>query len=213
MIDKISTPRFTEFNHSGGFMDYFTAKLKDLGISKKDNSNPSDIWLIQDEQIAIDKINRVLERGTGRKTTSRLAELNAIMRVLFREKKVFGISLKKIGSGPAKIEFANDSKKFFSDMASLEFKFLYAKCSLGTKNDKNGEVTMSSQDTRFVVEQGNGAQHDFQIKSNSSTSFGGLKWEPTSKGASAARLGKATVELVIRAMDDHGLTFDKSNAS
>ena len=40
-----------------------------------------------------------------------------------------------------------------------------------------------------------------------------MKWEPTSKGASAARLGKATVELVIRAMNDHGLTFDKSNAS
>ena len=92
-------------------MAYISDKLKQLGISKKDNSNPSDIWLIQDEDAAIEKINRVLERGTGRKTTSRLAELNAIMRVLFREKKVFGISLKKIGSGPAKIEFANDSKK------------------------------------------------------------------------------------------------------
>ena len=212
LIDKISTPRFTEFNRNGGFMDYISDKLKELGISKKDNSNPSDIWLIQDEDAAIEKINKVLERGTGRKTTSRLAELNAIMRVLFREKKVFGISLKKIGSGPAKIEFANDSKKFFSDMASLEFKFLYAKCSLGTKNDKNGEVTLSSQDTRFVVEQGgqNTKTHDFQIKANDSKDFSGLKFEPTTKGSGAARLGKATVELVVQAMEDHRLTFDKS---
>ena len=40
-----------------------------------------------------------------------------------------------------------------------------------------------------------------------------MKWEPTTKGASAARLGKATVELVVRAMEDHGLSFDKANTS
>ena len=95
----------------------------------------------------------------------------------------------------------------------MEFKYNYALCKLGTKRDKAGDQTLSSQDTRFVVEQGNGAQHDFQIKANNSTDFSGLKWEPTSKGSSAARLGKATVELVIRAMEDHGLSYDKANTS
>ena len=213
LINKISTPRFTEFNQNGGFMKYVTDIVAEFGITQKDNWDPADIWLIEDEAKAIKSIDRILNRGRGRKTDSRLKEFNAMMRVLFNSKKVFGISLKKIGSGKAKIEFYNDTKQSFTDQASMEFKFNYALCKMGTKRDKAGDKTLSSQDTRFVVEQGNGAQHDFQIKSNSSTSFGGLKWEPTSKGASAARLGKATVELVIRAMDDHGLTFDKSNAS
>lgn len=213
LIDKISTPKFTEFNQNGGFMDYVSGIVAEFGITQKDNWDPADIWLIEDEQKARDSINRILNRGKGRKTDSRLKEFNAMMRVLFNSKKVFGISLKKIGSGSARIKFYNDTKQSFTDQKSMEFKFSYALCKMGTKKDKAGDKTLSSQDTRFVVEQGNGAQHDFQIKSNSSTSFGGLKWEPTSKGASAARLGKATVELVLRAMDDHGLSFDKSNTS
>ena len=93
----------------------------------------------------------------------------------------------------------------------MEFKYNYALCKLD-KRDKAGDQTLSSQDTRFVVEQ-KWAQHDFQIKANNSTDFSGLKWEPTSKGSSAAKLGKATVELGIRAMEDHGLSYDKANTS
>ena len=213
LIDKISTPKFTEFNQNGGFMKYVTDIVAEFGISQKDNWDPADIWLIEDEQKAINSIDRILNRGAGRKTDARLKEFNAMMRVLFNSKKVFGISLKKIGSGSARIKFYNDTKQSFTDQASMEFKYNYALCKLGTKRDKAGDQTLSSQDTRFVVEQGNGAQHDFQIKANNSTDFSGLKWEPTSKGSSAARLGKATVELVIRAMEDHGLSFDKANTS
>ncbi len=215
LIKKIQTPAFTDFQRDGGFMDFVKNTLSEFGISKKDTSNPSDIWLIQDEQKVIGKIQRILDRGTGRSKESRLSEFNAIMRVLFREHKVFGISLKKIGKGKAQIEYANHSKQFFSNMESLEFKFMYAKCSIGTKNDKKGEVTLSSQDTRFVIEQGGQGSktHDFQIKANDSSDFSGLKFEPTTKGSGAARLGKATVDLVIQSMEDHGLSFDKKNAN
>ena len=213
LIDKISTPRFTEFNQNGGFMKYVTDIVAEFGITQKDNWDPADIWLIEDEEKARKSIDRILNRGAGRKTDSRLKEFNAMMRVLFNSKKVFGISLKKIGSGNAQIKFYNDTKRGFTDQASMEFKYNYALCKLGTKRDKAGEQTLSSQDTRFVIEQGNGATHDFQIKANNSTDFSGLKWEPTTKGASAARLGKATVELVVRAMEDHGLSFDKANTS
>ena len=213
LIDKISTPRFTEFNQNGGFMKYVTDIVAEFGITQKDNWDPADIWLIEDEEKARKSIDRILNRGSGRKTDSRLKEFNAMMRVLFNSKKVFGISLKKIGSGNAQIKFYNDTKRGFTDQASMEFKYNYALCKLGTKRDKAGEQTLSSQDTRFVIEQGNGATHDFQIKANNSTDFSGLKWEPTTKGASAARLGKATVELVVRAMEDHGLSFDKANTS
>ena len=81
---------------------------------------------------------------------------------------------------------------------------------MGTKKDKGGNTVISSQDTRFVVVSGAGAKYDFQIKANDSTKFSGLKYEPTASGASAARLGKATIELVIDQMKGYGLSFDKS---
>ena len=40
-----------------------------------------------------------------------------------------------------------------------------------------------------------------------------LKYEPTSSGATAARLGKATVELVEQLLKDYKLNFTKDNAS
>ena len=66
LIDKISTPHFTEFNHSGGFMDYVTNIVKEFGISQKDNWDPADIWLIEDEEKARKSIDRLLNRGAGR---------------------------------------------------------------------------------------------------------------------------------------------------
>ena len=56
LIKKIQTPNFTDFQRDGGFMDFIKNTLQDFGISKKDTSNPSDIWLIQDEQKVIGKI-------------------------------------------------------------------------------------------------------------------------------------------------------------
>ncbi len=46
LIDKISTPHFTEFNREGGFMDYVSGIVAEFGISQKDNWDPADIWLI-----------------------------------------------------------------------------------------------------------------------------------------------------------------------
>ena len=58
MLREYSSPRFTEFIRDGGFMKYqgrtdsfmeYKAILinKNYGISKKDNWNPADIWLIK----------------------------------------------------------------------------------------------------------------------------------------------------------------------
>ena len=128
LIDKISTPHFTEFNRDGGFMDYVSGIVKEFGISQKDNWDPADIWLIEDEEKARKSIDRILNRGSGRKTEARLTEFNAMMRVLFNSKRVFGISLKKVGSGTARIKFYNDTKRSFTDQASMEFKYNYALC-------------------------------------------------------------------------------------
>ena len=84
--------------------------------------------MIEDEQKAINSIDRILNRGAGRKTDARLKEFNAMMRVLFNSKSSQYIS--KIGSGSARIKFYNDTKQSFIDQASMEFKYNYALCKL-----------------------------------------------------------------------------------
>tara|TARA_B100000519_G_scaffold195042_1_gene199588 strand:- start:1215 stop:2666 length:1452 start_codon:yes stop_codon:yes gene_type:complete len=211
LLKKIGRPKFTKFNREGGFMEYVTDVVKKFGISSKDNWDPADVWLIEDEDQARTLIDKVLNRGKGKTTMSRLSEFNAIMRILFNTKKVFGISLKKVAKGqPARIEFLNHSQKFLKSLDSIHMSYSYSKCGMGTKKDKGGNTVISSQDTRFVVVSESGATYDFQIKANDSTKFSGLKYEPTASGASAARLGKATIELVIDQMEGYNLSFNKS---
>ena len=211
LLKKIGRPKFTKFNREGGFMEYVTDVVKKFGISSKDNWDPADVWLIEDEDQARTLIDKVLNRGKGKTPMSRLSEFNAIMRILFNTKKVFGISLKKVAKGEsARIEFLNHSQKFLKSLDSIHMSYSYSKCGMGTKKDKGGNTVISSQDTRFVVVSESGAKYDFQIKANDSTKFSGLKYEPTASGASAARLGKATIELVIDQMEGYNLSFNKS---
>ena len=50
-----------------------------------------------------------------------------------------------------------------------------------------------------------GAKYKVQIKANDSTKFSNLKWEPTITSATGARLGKATVELVLDLMKSYNI--------
>ena len=212
LIDCIGKPAFTTFNRDGGFMDFISEKVStNYGISKKDNWNPADIWLIQNETKWRGYIEKAINSGSrGRSPAKTLAEFNAIMRMLFKAKQVFGISLKKVAAGAdAKMEFLNHKSEFFTTLEKLHFTFVKAECKLGTKNDKEGTVTLQTQDTRLLVQDG-GNTYNFQIKANDSTKISGLKYEPTSSGATAARLGKATVDLVMRLLDDYSIEFEKN---
>ena len=219
LIECIGKPNFTTFNRDGGFMKEITKIVKEnYQISSKDNWNPADIWLIQDEKKWLGYIKNAVKSGSrGRSPAKTLAEFNAIMRMLFKSKQVFGISLKKVAAGKdAKIEFLNHKSEFFTKLEQLHFTFDKAECKLGTKNDKEGTKTLQTQDTRLLIKDG-GNTYNFQIKANDSTKMSGLKYEPTSSGATAARLGKATVDLVMRLVKDykeHGfIEFQKDAAS
>ena len=212
LIDKIGRPNFTEFNRDGGFMEFISDLVKtEYGISGKDNWNPADIWLIQDER----KWTKLIKDSV--KTTSNKAQgvlyLNSIMRKLFADRQVFGISLKKVAAGKdARIEFVNDKSEFFQKLEKLRFEYDGSECKLGQKKDKEGTITLSTQDTRLYIKDGSNT-YNFQIKANNSTSMSNLKYEPTSSGSTAARLGKATVELVERLLKDYNLKFKKDNIS
>ena len=215
LIKKIGKPNFTEFNRNGGFMEFISDLVKKhYGISGKDNWNPADIWLIQDERKWTSMIKEAVESGRkGRSPAKTVQELNAIMRMLFKARQVFGISLKKVAAGQdATVTFANDKSEFFQSLEKMHFSYIAADCKMGKKKDKEGAITLSTQDTRVYVKDG-GNVYNFQIKGNNSTGMSNLKYEPTSSGATAARLGKATVELVEQLLKDYKLNFTKDNAS
>ena len=209
LLSKIGKPTFTEFNREGGFMDWVSKLVKDqYGISKKDNWNPADIWLIQNEtkwkKVITDAVSPNGYRGRRSQT---IEELNAIFRTLFKSRQIFGVSLKKISGDEARYEEVNVRSSFFKDIEAMTFKVDKIQCKCGRKN--NGFET---QDSRMIVKDGV-KEYNFQIKANDSTKMSGLKYEPTAKGAGAARLGKATVELVVRLLNDNGFTFSKESSA
>ena len=80
---------------------------------------------------------------------------------------------------------------------------------------EGGKWTMETQDMIWYVRDTNDDSYKFQIKGNNSTGFSGMKYEPTAEGHGEARLGKATVELVLENLKKHGVAdkFNKENGS
>ena len=74
-----------------------------MGIDKW---NPADIWLIQNEMKWRKEITKSFnqKKNPSASIESELAKFNAIFRALFRTKQIMGISLKKVGSGPAQFK-------------------------------------------------------------------------------------------------------------
>jgi len=250
LLKKIGKPKFTEFCRDGGpkpayilpgsksgvtFMDWVTDLVKkEFEIGQKDNWNPADIWLIQDEKKWKGKIKESFnqKKNPTASIESELAKFNAIFRALFRTKQIMGISLKKIGNR-AEFKEVNVSGKYFKTLKATKMSLGSAKCLLGTKRidpDKakkdiergaksartglvgrgSGGAATLTQDTVITIKDpgivsGKATEFKVQIKANDSTKFTNLKWEPTIVGKGDARLGKATVELVLDLMKVYGI--------
>ena len=162
-----------------------------------------------------------------------LARFNSLFRRLFRTKQIMGISLKKVGN-TATFKPVNVTGSFFKTLEATHMTLKSAKCLLGTKRitekqiadalargkknprtglpglGKVGAATLA-QDTILIIEDpgigpsGKPTTYKVQIKANNSTGFSNLKWEPTIEGKSKARMGKATVELVLDLMKVYGM--------
>jgi len=229
----ISSPSFTEFNRgkfhansttytipgsntNDSFMEWISDWVKDnYGISKKDNWNPADIWLIKNQ----DKWKKLIESSCaydGPKSSPsamvNLEQLNSILRSAYNSHEIIGISLKKITRGYDMIYVAvNTTEKFIADRSDADFKkqFAYSGAHSYFDEAKEGPIT---QDT-FIWCADN--KISFQIKANSSSdkSGSGLKYEGTERPRIGARLGKATVGLVVDLMDTYNLDFDTNKNS
>jgi len=196
MLEEFKSVNFNIFNRDEGFMAYITNIVKGkFGVSKKDTWNPADIWCIQ-KQSEVEKIIDETVDGNGSQT---ILELNAVLRKLFKERKVVGISLKKVSGGVAKYEEYNIREDALTD--DYNWDILSKKLDLSVKGS-----LFNTQDCRVVVG-GNGAEYDFQIKANDSKSTSNLKWEPTQAGAKSARVGKAPVDMVTKLIKDNKKEF------
>jgi len=211
------------------FMEWVSDYVKDeFQIGQKDSWNPADIWLIQNEMHWRKEIKKAFDNRKPNKSATieaELAKFNAIFRGLFRSRQIVGISLKKISGKTAQWKEVNVTEGFFKKLEATHMSMTAAHCLLGTKRidpDKAkadiargkrrgapGAATLT-QDTVIVIEDpgivsGKKATYKVQIKANDSTKFSNLKWEPTLKSASGARLGKATVELVLDLMKSYNI--------
>lgn len=205
MFDEFSNTRWNIFDHSGksSFMQYITEVVnKKFGISKKDNWNPSDIWMIK---TSVNDIKKIIEDTiSGSKESQTILELNTVLRSLYKERKLVGISLKKISGKQAHYEEYNIKDLTLDEIDEYNFPNVDVRINL-TEN--------MTQDTVVKLTKNDGKGFKFQIKGNQTTGFSNLKWESTPIGATSARGGKAEVDGVVQLLKESGRSFDKSNSS
>tara|TARA_A100001388_G_scaffold53233_1_gene36295 strand:+ start:433 stop:1671 length:1239 start_codon:yes stop_codon:yes gene_type:complete len=198
ILKEFSNAQFTVFDRDDkdGFMMWFMKTIRDyFKISNKDSYNPADIWLIDKREVNRQIILKELE---GPKGTQTVEELNQIMRKLYKDRKVVGLSLKLISGQQARYQEVNLDDKFFKAVENkkgeFDYKLLKVMFNLSTfGKGKSGGFT--TQDTVLTLGLRGTEIAKFQVKSNQTSKLSNLKIEGTGKG-DAARLGKAPLGLV-----------------
>ena len=194
LLAEFSNAKFTVFNREGGFMQFMIDLIREkFNISRKDSWNPADIWLIKEPKVFREKIQRELD---GPKGTQTIKELNAIMRSMFQKREVVGISLKLISGKQAKYEEINVSEDFFKKLENMEGDFNFRVSKIVLKLGLKGNDQFATQDTVIFLKDKSKEVAKFQLKGNTTSRLANLKFEGTEIGASAARLGKAPLNLV-----------------
>lgn len=207
ILQEFSGTQFTEFTREGGFMDFITELVRTkFKIAKKDSWDPADIWCVKNETKVINDIKKVMDTREG---MASLAELNAMMRTLYQQRILVGVSLKLISGKEAKYEEVNLDQALFPDVKNYNFNVSSMKCPLGLKEG----TKFTTQDARVVVdalEKGQKQKFDFQIKPNTTSDFANLKFEPTASGAAKARLGKTPLDKLALLLRKYKVNFKNS---
>ena len=190
ILNKFRGSQIREFKHKGGFMKYIgDLVVRNFGFSKKDNWNPADIWGIKNEA----KVISIIEESVGKSQDSQtIEELNALLRGMYKNDTLVGISLKKVSGKEARWEEFNLDKITVEELDEYRYPDITMQIQLG----KN-----MATDSIVWCKQGSGSGYKFQIRQNSKGASN-LKFESTKMGATAARGGKAQVDMVVRLLND-----------
>jgi len=192
---EVGQTKFKHYSRDDGFMEYITnVAKKRYGITQKDTWNPADIWLVSD----YNRVTKILDKAISDDTTS-IQEFNAILREMFHDKKIIGISLKLMSGSVAKWEIVNlEDQDLFDDG---EYQFTFDSSELQFDLKSNGKE-FKNTDSKISIK---GKQNiKFQIRQNSA-GFNNLKIEGTDIGASSARLGKVALDMASQLFKAHNL--------
>ena len=160
ILEVFDNAKFTIFDRDdkGGFMMWFQKLIKDyFGISKKDMYNPADIWLIDKKEVNRKVITAELDQSPKTRT---LHELNKVMRVLYNENKVVGLSLKLISGKEAKYERVNLDEQFFKAIETGKSDYDYKLSGIRFNSTITGTKKQTLTGTQDIV---------FQMSTFSST--------------------------------------------
>lgn len=198
---EVGNTKYNHYSRDEGFMDWITDFVKrKYGISQKDTWNPADIWLVSDYR----SVTSTLERKIKDDVTP-IQEFNAILRDMFKERKIVGISLKKMSGKTARWELVNLDNADIFDNDEYSFKLESATCDCTLKSSNAFKTT----DSRILIKSKN-QKITFQIRQNSA-GFNNLKIEATDIGASSARLGKVPLAMADRVFNAYGLKLNNDN--
>lgn len=201
VVKELGRSKYSHYSRDDGFMDWITKFCKDkYNIAKKDSWNPADIWLVND----LNGVKKILEKKIIDDVTP-IQQFNAILRDMWYDKKVVGISLKKMSGKVAKWELVNLENMDLFDNDEYQFDLDNMTCDLNLK-DKESFKTSDSRINISSKKQ----KVTFQIRQNSA-GFNNLKIEGTDLGAKSARLGKSPLDMVARVFSEYGLSFDNKN--
>ena len=199
ILDKFSKSDITKFDWSGtnpnSFMKVISDAVKDLGVPKKDNWNPSDIWGVRGSSASV--IKRVKEAVDGGTETQTIQELNTLLRSMYKSKELVGISLKKVSGKEAKWEEYNIEKLTLEEVDEYRFNDITV-----IYNLKASGKTQSLDTAVQLRQSSGGAEYNFQITSNdTSKPKQNLKFESKPIGSSKARGGKAEIKQVEKVVE------------
>lgn len=188
MLNKFSSNSFTEFRYQGtrgSFHDYIKKLYSKFGQGRYETWSPADIWIVNGKSADIKKeINSAVKASIATKNVGRL---NSVLRNLFKEKKVIGISLKKVTRRVAQFEEVNIKITEILELDKLNQNYDVKKINLNLKVKSSGEF--ETKDMNIKLE--GSKNYYFQIKSNPPN----LKFESSTSG-SGGRVGKSPTKKV-----------------
>tara|TARA_Y100000401_G_scaffold31482_1_gene23017 strand:+ start:106 stop:1536 length:1431 start_codon:yes stop_codon:yes gene_type:complete len=159
--------------------------------------NPSDIWVVKDKG----HVKRIIEQAIQKDGTAKLLELNNVLLKLMKDKKLIGLSLKKVKDNQkAKFSYVNMStkKKEFAKVEEVKF------------SDIDFEIDVTTGTKDGMQQGGYVLFGNYRINvirtPTSNDSFSNLKFESVISG-SGGRGGAAPVDLVSKMLTSNGIQF------
>ena len=192
------------------FVNFFKGQIKNVArsldplkpVGDYTTWSPSDIWAVYE----MDKVKKDIKKNINPKTQN-LVELNNLLKNLFKEKKLIGLSLKKIASNKsATLKFVNidTSTMKIGEIETYDMKQI--------KFDINNIFQGDTVTT--YIKYGSGNDYSVNIsKSGSRKSASNLTFNTSIKATPAAQGGQAPVKMIVDLLKRNatGINFANNN--